>query len=151
MEKLKLNREGFLVSKTQRQCTNCRIIFKNNSKTVTLCPTCNTTRVKSLSLETKMRNRAQQRAKNSGLEFDLKKEDIKIPTICPVFNTPLISHSGSSGGTKYSPSLDRKDPSKGYTKDNIQVISQLANAMKANATKEELLKFAEWILRTYKN
>ena len=30
----------------------------------------------------------------------------------------------------YGYSLDRKDPNKGYTKDNVWVISQIANAMK---------------------
>lgn len=29
----------------------------------------------------------------------------------------------------YSYSLDRKDPNKGYTKDNVWVISQIANAI----------------------
>ena len=38
----------------------------------------------------------------------------------------------------YGYSLDRKDPNKGYTKDNVWVISQIANAMK--------LLFAKWVL-----
>ena len=32
---------------------------------------------------------------------------------------------------------------------NVQVISLKANVMKNNATREELLKFSEWINKTY--
>lgn len=143
------NRQGNLVSETQRQCTNCRMIYKRTSKTVTLCPKCNCARVKSLSIETKMRNRAQQRSRKSGVEFDLKKEDIVVPNRCPILGLPLISHSGSPGGKKFSPSLDRKDPLKGYTKDNIWVISHLANQMKSHATIEEMVKFSRWVIKEY--
>ena len=48
-----------------------------------------------------------------------------------------------------SPSLDRMDNSKGYVKGNVQVISHKANSMKFSASKDELLKFAEWVMRVY--
>lgn len=47
------------------------------------------------------------------------------------------------------PSIDRIDSTKGYTKDNIQVISSKANTMKSNASVEELRMFAYWVLREY--
>jgi hypothetical protein len=47
---------------------------------------------------------------------------------------------------RYGYSLDRIDPTKGYTKDNVWVISQIANAMKWDSTAEERIKFAEWVL-----
>lgn len=40
-------------------------------------------------------------------------------------------------------------PSKGYVKDNIQVLSLLANQMKSNATPEELVKFSKNVLKIY--
>lgn len=55
-------------------------------------------------------------------------------------------NSGKSGAFKNSPSLDRIDNNRGYTKDNIQVISQCANAMKGAATWGELKMFAKWIM-----
>lgn len=85
---------------------------------------------------------AKRRAKKKGLEFSIKKEDVFLPDLCPVFNVPMIK------GTIMAPSLDRIDSSKGYVKDNVQVISTLANRMKSNATQEELEKFAKWILKT---
>lgn len=46
----------------------------------------------------------------------------------------------------YSPSIDRKDSSKGYIKGNVWVISSIANRMKWNATKEQLLTFCQGVL-----
>lgn len=149
MENLVKNREGYLVGDTHRQCTNCLTIFEKTSKTVTLCPKCNSTRVKSQSAEIKMFRRAKARAKQRGLDFNIDESDIIIPRECPILGIPLVTLSGKSGAFNNSPSLDRIDSSKGYIKGNIRVISQLANAMKSNATPEELLKFSDWIQKTY--
>ena len=37
----------------------------------------------------------------------------------------------------------------GYVRGNVTVMSMKANIMKGDATPEELLQFAEWVLRTY--
>jgi len=139
------NREGYLVSATHRECTNCGTIFEITSK-MTLCKQCNSNRVKSLSPEWKMYQRAKQRCKNNNREFSITVEDITIPDVCPVLGIKLNMNSGKSGAYRNSPSLDRIDNNKGYTKENIQVISQLANAMKGHATNEELHMFAHWVL-----
>ena len=64
---------------------------------------------------------------------------------CPVFGTELRRAKGVTSCRKSSPSLDRIDSSRGYTPDNIQILSDLANKMKQNATLGELQLFAEWI------
>lgn len=79
---------------------------------------------------------AKIRAKKKGLPFDLKTSDITIPSICPVLGIPLIPLSGKFAHN--SPSIDRIDNSKGYTKDNIIVVSFRANSLKKDATTEEL-------------
>ena len=79
---------------------------------------------------------AKRRAREKGLDFDLELEDIVFPELCPVFNTPMIRGEGAK--TQDSPSLDRIDSSKGYTKDNVWVISWRANEMKNRYTYEEL-------------
>ncbi len=63
-----------------------------------------------------------------------------MPEICPVFGKKLdFEHAGGIiGRNPYSPSLDRIDNSKGYTKDNVRIISWRANALKSDATKTEL-------------
>lgn len=146
--KFSLNKQGYYISDTHRQCTNCLKVFLITSKTVTLCNECNSTRVKSQRTEVKMYRRAKTRAKQRNLDFTLTVEDIVIPRTCPVFGFPLVCHT-TSGAFNDSPSLDRIDSTKGYTKDNIQVVSQLANAMKLNASPEELVQFANWVLSTY--
>ncbi len=79
---------------------------------------------------------ARKRALAKGLEFNIELKDIHIPKKCPILKVPLIC------STRYSPSIDRIYPDKGYIKGNIAVISTLANSMKANATPKELLIFA---------
>jgi len=90
----------------------------------------------------------KKRALDKGLEFDLELEDIIYPEYCPILKIKLERNTNHFKGN--SPSVDRKDSTKGYTKDNIQVISQKANIMKHNATEEELILFAEWVFETYK-
>ena len=90
-------------------------------------------------------HRTKIRALNKGLEFNLLESDIIIPDICPILEIPLII--GTKGNYEYSPSIDRIDNSKGYTKENIQIISKKANSMKNSASTEELLKFCKNILR----
>jgi hypothetical protein len=79
---------------------------------------------------------AKQRAKAKGLEFNIDKEDVIIPEVCPVLGLRLVQ--GSGGHHAGSPSLDRIDPSKGYIKGNVRVISYRANLLKSDATLEEL-------------
>ena len=88
-----------------------------------------------------MFNKAKCRAEKNNVPFKLKLEDIVIPERCPVFGFPLTWGLGS--GTKNdSPSLDRIYPEKGYTKENVWVISWRANMIKNNATPEELMRLA---------
>lgn len=148
MENFKRNREGYLVSDTHRECTGCGKLFEITSK-MTLCRQCNSNRVKSMTPEWKMHQRAKARCRSSGLEFSIDVSDIKIPEHCPVIGLALNMNSGRPGAYKNSPSLDRIDNDRGYTKDNVWVISQKANAMKGSATKEELVGFAKWVISRY--
>lgn len=145
---MKKNREGYLISETHRECTNCGDMFEITSG-MTLCKPCNSNRVKSQTPEWKMHQRAKRRAIEKNREFSISVEDIYIPDVCPVLGIAINTNSGKSGAYRNSPSLDRVDNDKGYTKNNIQVISQLANSMKCHASVEELQKFADWINSTF--
>lgn len=91
--------------------------------------------------------RIKARAHKQKLDFDLKLSDIIIPEFCPVLHIPLFIGEGIASPN--SPSMDRIDPTKGYTKDNVQVISYKANTMKSNANEVDLLLFAYWVLENF--
>ena len=93
-----------------------------------------------------MLSRAKGTAKRLGLDFNLELSDIVIPETCPALGIPLYRNIGGKGMIPNSPSLDKIRPELGYTKGNIQVLSQRANVMKNDATPEELEKFAKWVL-----
>ena len=125
------------------------MIEKNPGNTSRLCKLCNCTRVKEQTAEVKMYRRAKNRAQTQGTPFTITVEDITIPSVCPILGIPIYVTKGRPGGFNSSPSLDQINPGKGYTPDNIMVMSQLANAMKANATPEQLLAFSAWATKTY--
>lgn len=90
-----------------------------------------------------MLSNAKKRAINKGLEFNIEKEDIIIPELCPILKVPFVI--GTKDNYDFTPTIDRIDNSKGYTKDNIQIITNKANSMKNSADFEMLVNFAEYI------
>lgn len=95
---------------------------------------------------------ARKRAKEKNLPFDIDHEYIRslVVSHCPVFGMPLewSTYRGKgTGGIANSPSLDRIDPTKGYVKGNVWIISNKANSIKNNATHEELKLVTEAVGR----
>jgi len=78
---------------------------------------------------------AKKRAKEKQLLFNITIDDIIIPQFCPYFNIPLFVGEGTFSDN--SPSLDRMKPELGYTKGNIEVISNRANRIKSDGTIKE--------------
>lgn len=91
---------------------------------------------------------AKCRAKERGLSFDLELSDIVIPKVCPVLGIPIVRIQGKRMAG--SASLDRINNALGYVKGNVWVISSKANLMKNNATDDELIAFANWVLSRQK-
>jgi hypothetical protein len=87
-------------------------------------------------------NAVRSRARRGGLPFNLTIEDIVIPTVCPVLGITLSRGSGYRSGC--SPSIDRINPSLGYVKGNIIVVSMRANEIKRDSTWPEIMKVAEF-------
>ena len=91
---------------------------------------------------------SRNRAKAIGIPFDIELSDIVIPSVCPLLGIPITTLYGQ-GRVQSNASLDRIDSTKGYIKGNVQVISDLANRMKQDATPEQLVAFAKGILQVY--
>jgi hypothetical protein len=70
--------------------------------------------------------------------------------VCPVFNKKLINDPVGGRAHDWTPSVDRIEPHKGYVRDNLQIISNLANVMKNEATPDLLYKFALWVINERK-
>lgn len=87
---------------------------------------------------------ARSRAKEKNLPFSLVLEDIKIPKFCPIFGIKL--ERPFKGRTGNAPSLDRIDNTKGYTKDNIIIVSNRANRLKSDSTINELKQLSDFYL-----
>lgn len=86
---------------------------------------------------------ARTRSRKKNLEFDIEFKDLVVPEICPILNIPLFHSKGSLSDN--SPSVDRLDNSKGYTKDNIRIISHRANTLKSNMNREQVQKLLDYM------
>ena len=84
---------------------------------------------------------AKSRAKKAGIEFTLDWRKIVIPKTCPLLEIPIAFTHRRFCST--NPSIDRKDPAKGYTPENTWVVSWRANVIKHDATLEELEKIVQ--------
>lgn len=90
-------------------------------------------------------NRLKQSAKKRGIEFNLslpELNEISFPITCPVLGIPLRWNRGEPKDNSYS--FDRIDSSKGYTIDNLQIISYKANRAKNNLSEEEIKLFCQF-------
>jgi hypothetical protein len=93
-------------------------------------------------------SRAKRSSKVKGLEFNLDLSDIQIPEYCTLLGIKLTSALGY-GQLESNSSIDRIDSTKGYVKGNVWIISRKANTMKSNATKEQLILFANNIISKF--
>lgn len=146
---------GNVVPPTHRICRECGVDkpidqFNRNATyndgVDTLCKECSRARYRKYSDDVNARvrwllERLKSKCHRYNLEFDLTVDDITIPDKCPVLGIPLKFGADRAYGQNAgedSPSVDRIDSSKGYTKDNIIVVSWRANRIKSNATPDEL-------------
>lgn len=84
-------------------------------------------------------------AKKRNIPFDLKPSDIDligIPITCPVLGIPIYFHREMVKDDSIS--FDRIDSTKGYTVDNLIVVSYRANKLKSNATLDEMKKIVNF-------
>lgn len=95
--------------------------------------------------ELRMYYSAKSRARLERAVFNIELSDIIIPEFCPYLKTRITNITGC-GMLWTNASLDKIVPELGYTKGNIEVISNLANVMKNKANKSQLIQFAKSVL-----
>lgn len=86
---------------------------------------------------------ARKRARDRGIEFDIKPTDLALPEFCPVFGVRLVYDAYEPRANR--PSLDRTDNRKGYVADNVRVISYRANQIKNDANADELRQVLHYV------
>lgn len=90
-------------------------------------------------------NHLKASAKKRKIPFDISIAEfyeITIPISCPVLGIPLVFNLGSAQDN--SVSFDRKDSTRGYSYDNIIVVSNRVNKLKSDASLEELKKISDY-------
>lgn len=80
----------------------------------------------------------RQRARKLGLPFNIDHTDIPVPDRCPALGVELKRNRGKVAFD--SATVDRIVPARGYVKGNVIVISQRANAVKNDATPDEIYR-----------
>lgn len=90
------------------------------------------------SVRKRMWTAAKRRSAQFGLPFTITPDDITIPATCPILG--VVLRFDRSTVSPDSPSLDQILPRRGYTKENIVVVSRRANTLKNDATLEEMEK-----------
>lgn len=92
---------------------------------------------------------ARFRAKEKGLEYNLTNEWAAARwNHCCEITGIRFRQNGKKGPHPFSPSVDRKDASKGYTQDNTRFILWGCNAIKGVGTDEDMFEIAKAIVAT---
>lgn len=92
----------------------------------------------------KLLRAAKHRSAKYHIDFDINEGDLIVPDICPICDGPIKSTS-VQGGWKHSPTVDRINPTLGYTKLNVAVICKLCNSTKGSGSAELHRRIAEYI------
>ena len=80
-------------------------------------------------------------AKRRNIEFSIKYTDFELPEVCPILGIKLEYGAGHDGNAPQHATLDRIDNTKGYVPGNVMIVSRLANAMKNEASFNQLQTF----------
>lgn len=100
-----------------------------------------------------MLSAVKDRANKKNLEVTIDLEWLlQMPTHCPKTGFEFTwRYNGSNIGNRspYSPSIDKIDPYKGYTKDNCQIVCWWYNVSKQQFTDEQVLELCKSVVNTH--
>ena len=87
----------------------------------------------------------KSRAKRDGIPFSLEISDFSIPSHCRACDVEFDLESRQPGSR--TPSIDRVDNSKGYQKDNVEIICNRCNSIKRDCTIKDLERLIRYMQR----
>jgi hypothetical protein len=96
--------------------------------------------------------RYAKRAKRKGIPYDLTMDWLKDEMdkgICAATGLKFKLQPNISTINPFLPSIDRIDSSKGYTKNNCQVVILGYNNLKSDNTIEEVVQFCKGYIKYY--
>ena len=101
-----------------------------------------------------MRSNAKIRAKEDGRIFNVSTEYLKSifpkDSRCPVLGVKFDMSYKKGGVRKYSPTVDKIIPEKGYVEGNLIVVSHIVNRLKSDANYEDMEKILKYYLKNKK-
>jgi hypothetical protein len=137
---------------TVRTCTCCSSVYKvlggGAKQNLKLCQSCYPTYRTAYSLW----HACLSRAKSKGLDFDLDvnylHQTIAKGVCAKTGQTFEIKAKGRNfkDRSPFTPSVDKIDPNKGYTKENVQIVCWWYNLAKSTFTDEEVLKLCKSVI-----
>lgn len=96
---------------------------------------------------------ARGRAAAYGMEFNLETWDLELRLqrmTCEATGLPLdLERSGKTNYNPWAPSIDRKDSTKGYTFDNVQLVCVAYNVAKGEWTEDVLMILVKALAQKY--
>lgn len=139
-----------------KQCSKCKqqlpitSFHKNGIGYRSECKPC---RSKSRSVINRIVDGARHRAKTKNLPFDIdynfiKELNYRQKGLCALTGVTLNWTPGGGNSIQRScpidrASLDKKIPTLGYTRDNVQLVTDFANRMKSMYSQDELIAFCK--------
>lgn len=148
-EKILEKHKAYRDTHKEEMAENCRLWYLKNKEKVNHSNKKYYYDNKDKKVEVYLYSSAKSRAKDKNLDFNIELSDIIIPEYCPILNIKLFK--GTEKRHAGSPTIDRIDNSKGYIKGNIHVISYRANAIKHDATIEELESLVQYLKSLNRN
>lgn len=131
----------------KKHCLSCGDLFVPNGRRSSRCGSC----YPAFRQATSLFHSARHRAEEQGLEFNLTikwiEQRLKYP--CPKTGLSFdILHGGKdySSRSPMCPSVDKINPSLGYTEDNVQVVSWWYNCSKQRFSDKEVLELCKAVV-----
>ena len=94
----------------------------------------------------RMLREGKRRSKKRNIYFNITVNDFKIGNECPILGMPF---KVGKENWQDSPSLDRIDNRRGYEKDNVIVVSMMANSIKNQATPKQIKQVGDFYEKLY--